>query len=128
MLLAGLVVHQHALLHGFRRQRLVDVLRFRLVRFQRQLRRHLQRVVGAAAVAARVARNQFQRIVVRRQLQSRPARALCPRPPAAAVTTIRSSLSGCSTYTRQRDSSAEIISNEGFSVVAPISRIVPRST
>ena len=37
-----------------------------------------------------------------------------------------SGVSGCSTNTRTRDSSAPLISNDGFSVVAPISVIVPR--
>ena len=32
-----------------------------------------------------------------------------------------------STYTRARDNNAELSSNDGFSVVAPISRIVPPS-
>ena len=36
--------------------------------------------------------------------------------------------SGRRTYTRQRDSSAPFTSNEGFSVVAPISTMVPFST
>ena len=39
-----------------------------------------------------------------------------------------SSLSACSTNTRERESNAEITSNDGFSVVAPISVIVPSST
>ena len=39
-----------------------------------------------------------------------------------------SSPNSCSTYTWQRESRAEMTSNEGFSVVAPIRVIVPRST
>ena len=41
---------------------------------------------------------------------------------------ICSSVRGFRTYTRLRDSSAEMISNDGFSVVAPIKRMLPFST
>jgi hypothetical protein len=62
---------EHALLNGHACQRFVDVFCGDLIqiltRFQRQLRGHFKRVVGVAAVAARVAGNQFQRIVIRGQ-------------------------------------------------------------
>ena len=62
---------------------------------------------------------------------SRPRR---PRPRSASATARRTivsssdSVSRSSTYTRQRESSAAITSNDGFSVVAPIRVTVPRST
>ena len=39
-----------------------------------------------------------------------------------------SAVSGCNTNTRIRESNAPLISNDGFSVVAPIKVIVPAST
>ena len=62
MLFAGLVVHQHALLHGFGGQSAIDVLFSALG--LRQLRGDFKRVVGAAAVAAGVAGDEFERVVV----------------------------------------------------------------
>src|ERR1022692_488462 len=54
--------------------------------------------------------------------RSRSARARCNN------STISSAVSARSAYTRERDSSAAITSNDGFSVVAPIRTISPRST
>ena len=39
-----------------------------------------------------------------------------------------SAVSGCSTNTFDRESSAEFTSNDGFSVVAPMSTMSPAST
>ena len=64
MLLARLVVHQHALLHGFGGDGLVDVLRA----FDSKLRGDFKRVVGRAAVATGVARDQLQRLILRGDL------------------------------------------------------------
>ena len=50
MLFARLVVHQHALLDRFRGDGFIDVFRA----FGSELRSHFERVVSAAAVAARV--------------------------------------------------------------------------
>ena len=60
MLLARLVVHEHALLHGFYGDGAVDVSGA----FAGQLRGDFEGVVGAAAVAAGVAGDELQRIVV----------------------------------------------------------------
>ncbi len=64
VLFAGLVIHQHALLHGLGRDRFVDVL----CALIGQLRCNLERVVRRAAIAARVAGDQVERFVVRGQL------------------------------------------------------------
>ena len=61
VLLALLVVLQHALLHRIGGHFFVDVF----FAVGGKLRRHFQRVVGAAAVAAGVAGHQLQRVVIR---------------------------------------------------------------
>jgi hypothetical protein len=59
---------------------------------------------------------------------------IAPRPRSSSTSARRStpntcsSVSGSSLNTRDRESSAEITSNDGFSVVAPIMMIVPSST
>ena len=69
MLFAGLVVHQHALLHGFGGEGAVNVF---LV-LNGELRGDFQGVVGVAAVAAGIACNQLQRIVVGGELEGAEA-------------------------------------------------------
>ena len=77
MLFAGLVVHEHALLHGCGGQRAVDVFGARLSWLQGQLRGDLESVVCVAAVAAGVAGNQLQGVLVGGQLQcAQPALAV----------------------------------------------------
>ena len=91
-------------------------------------RRELEHAESAARIAIGRMRQQRQR------LRPRSSAAGAPRPrsrsASAALQQRRSSstLSALSTYTRARDSSAPTISNEGFSVVAPMKVSVPSST
>ena len=87
---------------------------------------------SSAAISRRVSARHHQR-QWRFPAAARAQPRYPPRPGAFAVaqrssaSTISVGDTASSTCTRQRDSSAEFSSNDGFSVVAPTNRIVPRS-
>ena len=71
------------------------------------------------------AASSVERVVVDRQAPARRARARCRSSARRSSRAMSAGASGSSTNTRTRDSSAPLISNDGFSVVAPISVTVP---
>src|ERR1019366_9464899 len=75
VLFAGLVVHEHALLHGFGGEGAVDVMGAGLGELvgDGELGSYFQGVVGAAAVAAGVAGLEFEGIVVGGEVEGAPA-------------------------------------------------------
>ena len=88
----------------------------------RRGRRRFQRVVGRARVAVRVDRDLLQQVV---------GAPRAPAPCSAALQQRRRSPARSARAARrpcERESSAEITSNDGFSVVAPIRMMSPRST
>jgi hypothetical protein len=84
--------------------------------------RGFQRVVGLARVAVGVDGDLLQQFVGALPAATDRQRALQQRHDLLGTVSARSA------YTRERESSAAITSNDGFSVVAPIRMMSPRST
>ena len=91
---------------------------------------------SSAAISSRVSARRTSpsaATAIRRSCSSSTCRPRPPSPRSASVSACRSATRMSSadtdsiTCTRQRDSSAEFSSNDGFSVVAPTNRMVPRS-
>ena len=95
----------------------------------RQIRGELEHAQRAARIAV-AARARAAPAPRRSMLQSRlpSPRSAIRRAPAAAAARCPRLPSERSTYTRARDSSALMTSNDGFSVVAPMKVSVPSST
>ena len=125
VLFAGLVVEQRAVLREVGDQGGVSMRRARAGRASPRSR-------GSSAPRARRRwRTSRSRPAPRRPRASfSRCRARARRPPARAAGSrrCRRGPSGLSTWTFDRDSSAEFTSNEGFSVVAPIRTMSPAST
>ena len=91
----------------------------------------------AAASSSRFSATRASPLACRAMAASAPSAAVTGSPPSprsgsrsarSRIVSISAALSGLSTNTFDRDSSAAFTSNDGFSVVAPISTMSPAST
>ena len=123
MLLAALVVEQRALLGRALDQLGIDTVPSRF----EERRRGLEQAQRAACVAAGGAGDGFERVVVGLEMALAEA-AFGVGERAAEQLTRSASASASRRNTLQRESTAALTANDGFSVVAPISVTVPFST
>ena len=127
VLFAGLVVHEDALLQGVCGDGFVDATVF-FVFFLGERGGDFEGVVGAASVSAGVGCDFLERVFVGCEAECAKTALFVGQRTLQAGRRFASSVSALRMYTRLRESRAEMISKDGFSVVAPMRRMLPFST